>query len=132
MLVTEGGIVTEVRLLQPENASSPIVITEDGIAKGPVFPPGQVTKIVLFLLYKTPSAELYSGLSDDTFMDVKLLHESNASVPIVVTENGIMMEVKPLHPLNVQSPMLVTVEGIVTETKPLHLPNAQASMLVTE
>ena len=31
MLVTESGIVTDVRPLQPRNAMSPMVVTESGI-----------------------------------------------------------------------------------------------------
>ena len=31
MLVTELGIVTEVRLLQPKNANSPILLTDSGM-----------------------------------------------------------------------------------------------------
>ena len=31
MLVTESGIVTEVRLVHPENARAPMLVTESGI-----------------------------------------------------------------------------------------------------
>ena len=38
MLVTEPGIVTDVRLLQPSNASSPMLVTERGITTFPLTP----------------------------------------------------------------------------------------------
>ena len=39
MLVTELGIVTDVRPLQPENAEPPMLVTELGITKFVIFVP---------------------------------------------------------------------------------------------
>lgn len=72
IVVTEDGIVIELSPLQPWNAKSPMVVTEDGIVKVPVFPAGQVSRLVLVLLYNMPLLELYLGLSGDIFIEVSL------------------------------------------------------------
>ena len=64
ILVTELPMVTDVRLLQPENASSPILVTELGMV-----------------------------------MDIRLLQPENAYFPILVTELGMATDVIPEHPL---------------------------------
>lgn len=74
-------------------------------------------RVVLSLLYKIPSAELYSGLSGDVFMADRLLQELNAMDPILVTEEGIVMSVRLLQPENAQEPILVTEEGIVMSVR---------------
>jgi hypothetical protein len=56
MVVTEEGIVTLARLLQPENAQSPIYVTKEGIEYASLFPPGYMIIVRLFLSNSTPSA----------------------------------------------------------------------------
>ena len=41
-----------------------------------------------------------------------------ASIPILVTELGIVTEVRPTHSQKAHSPILVTELGIVTEVRP--------------
>ncbi len=57
MLVTELPMVTEVRPLQPENADLPIVVTELGMVYVPCFPLGYRISSVCDLLNNTPSIE---------------------------------------------------------------------------
>ena len=54
ILVTELGIVTEVRLLQPQKASLPILVTELGI----------VTEVRLLQPWKAPPiiVDIFSGI----------------------------------------------------------------------
>jgi hypothetical protein len=58
MLVTPEGMVTLTRLLQPEKAPTPMLVTPLGMVKELPFPVGYLTKVVLSLLYNTPSTEL--------------------------------------------------------------------------
>ena len=44
--------------------------------------------------------ESYTLLFISTFIEVKLVHRSNASSPIEITLSGISIEVKLVHPLN--------------------------------
>ena len=45
---------------------------------------------------------------------VKLLHPSNAELPIILTPSPIDTHVSPAQPENADDPMLVTLLGIVT------------------
>jgi hypothetical protein len=54
IVVTEGGIVTLVKLSQKENARLLIDITEDGMAYVPCFPIGYVTMVCIDLSNRTP------------------------------------------------------------------------------
>lgn len=56
ILVTEFGIVAEVRMVHPEKAASPIHVTEAGISHS-VFALGQLINMVLFKLKRTPFSE---------------------------------------------------------------------------
>lgn len=108
----------EVKLMQPENAKFPILVTESEI-ETLILPLGHDIKVVLFLLYKTPSSVLKVLLSLATSIDIKPVHPIKASFSMVVTELGIVMEVKPVQPLNALNLMLVTELGIVTEVNPV-------------
>jgi hypothetical protein len=52
------------------------------------------------------------------------LQPSNAPLPMLVTESGIVTFVSPLQYQNAEDPMLVTESGIVTLVSPLQLVNA--------
>jgi len=52
--------------------------------------------------------------------DFNPLHPQKASLPMEVTESGMVTEVNPLHPPKARSPMDVTESGMVTEVNALH------------
>ena len=79
MLVTESGITTWVRLLQPQNALSLIVVRDSGITTW-----------------------------------VRLLQSQNVASPMLVTESGITTWVRLLQPWNSSSSMRSTISGICT------------------
>jgi uncharacterized membrane protein HdeD (DUF308 family) len=51
-------------------------------------------------------------------MEVRLLHQINASFPILVTLLGVVIEVRLLHQPNASLPMLVTLLGIIVDAHP--------------
>ena len=89
-------MVTLVKPLQPENALSPIEVTELGIN---VFLHPLINVFVAVLTMALQfSRESYTELSLSTFMLVKPLQPPNAPRPISVTELGMVTLVKPLQP----------------------------------
>ena len=58
MLVTLFEMETDVRELQWQNALSPMVVTLLVMLNSPAFFPGQATKVLLSLEYRTPSTVL--------------------------------------------------------------------------
>ena len=63
---------------------------------------------------------------------VKLLHSSNAPLPIEVTELGMVTLVKLVQPSNALLPINVTELGMLTLVKPLQSRNAPSPIEVTE
>ena len=61
----------------------------------------------------------------------KLVHDTNADEPIVVTEFGIVTEVRLVQLWNALVPILVTELGIVTEVRPVQLWNALVPIVVS-
>ena len=57
---------------------------------------------------------------------------SNARIPIVLTELGMVIEAKPMQLENAFCPMFVMELGMVIEAKPKQLENPFCPMLVTE
>ena len=55
----------------------------------------------------------------------------NASLPIEVTDDGIVIEVSPVQLLNAELPIEVTLDGIVIEVSAVQLMNAVFSILFT-
>ena len=55
-------------------------------------------------------------------IDVRLEHEENAELPIVVTLGGMVMETRLSHPLNAQPPIEVTLGGMVIDVRLLQPP----------
>jgi hypothetical protein len=53
--VTEEDMVTLVKLSQPENATYSIDVTEEGITYVPFLPCGYLIKVCIFLSKRTPS-----------------------------------------------------------------------------
>ena len=89
-------MVTLVKPLQPENALSPIEVTELGII---VFLHPLINVFVAVSIMALQfSRESYTELSLSTFMLVKPLQPPNAPRPISVTELGMVTLVKPLQP----------------------------------
>ena len=99
ILVTELGIVTEVKELHLKNANSLIVVTELGI----------VTEVKEMQRANANSPIVVTELGIVT--EVKELQPANASFPIVVTELGIVTEVKETQRKNANSPIVVTEIG---------------------
>ena len=82
MLVTLFGIVTEVRPLQPEKASSPMLVTS---------PPIMILSILPFQLNQLPISLQCNSI------DFNPRQASKASSPMFVTLFGIVTEVRLLH-----------------------------------
>jgi hypothetical protein len=124
MLVTELGIVTDVKYTLARNALSPILVTEFSIITvlhvgSNLNPPvwTLVTEPEPVIITVTKLANAGSGkLINDVGIDivVKFVHELNAFTPILVTEFGIVNVVN-IDCQKTQAPILVTVFGIVIE-----------------
>ena len=128
--------------MQPEKADSPILVTDEGIVieVKPLNPEHKFdgirstlspnVKVLIFV-------QLENGKPFDeqfrTFhvTEVKPVQPSKAALPILVTPSGIVTEVKPVQSLKASSPILVTDEGIVTEVKPVQPLKALSSILLT-
>ena len=118
MLVTPLGIAMLVRLLQPQKADSPMLVTLDGMI---VFIHPTISVFVDVSIIALHSSRLsYTGFSAATLMLVKLLQSSNAASPMLVTLDGISTLVRLLQPKQASSPMLVTPLGISTFVRLLH------------
>ena len=117
MLVTLEGILTDVNPLQPLNAELPMLVTLDGITTHPFIP--HMTELPFFDK-SNPLTELYLELSGCTENSTSPLQPPNALSPMLVTLDGIVTDISPLQPLKADLPMLVTLGGIVTDVRPLH------------
>ena len=98
MLVTELGIVIEVRLEQLQKADFPMLVTEFGII---VFLHPTIKTLELVVIMALQSF-LESNLlfSFSTIIEVKLKVFAKTKFPILVTEFGIVTDVRPVQPLN--------------------------------
>ena len=132
------------KLLQPENALLPILVTLSGIVMlvKPVQFWNELLRILLPLVRITvfnedgtlldpPNIEVNVWLTDGIVMLVKLVQPKNAIPPIYVTLSGIVMLVKPAQASNALSPICVTLSGIVMLVKPVQFWNALLPILVT-
>jgi len=106
-------------------------VTLLGIVKAPVFPSGYRTSVVLFLLYNTPSSELYLVLVISTFIAVRLGHLEKAPLPMPVTLLGMVMLVRLVQLEKAPLPMPVTLLGMVMLVRLVQLEKALSPMLVT-
>ncbi len=131
MLVTEPGRETEDREVHPENAQSPMDITEEGSVNS-LLPAGKQRSTLPSLLRRIPSTEEYKVLSGSTSIDIREVHPRNAPSPMKTTVDGTDWEDREMHPLNASSPMLVTEPGMETEDREEHIANVLFSMDVTE
>ena len=107
-----------VKLLHPENAKLPILVTLDGITTlvKPLHPENALFPILVILV----------GI----VILVKPLHPENALSPILVTLSGIVILVKAVQPLKAFSPITVTQEGMTTKVIfPGHLSKVLLSSL---
>ena len=143
MLVTELGMVTEVRPLQPLKAEVAISLVPFFIAMAPSgFLPLYPSKILLryskpsfCVLYHPVPLKAYSPMLVTEFgmvTEVRPVQPENALLPMVVTLLGMVTEVRPVQPLKAEFPMLVTEFGMVTEVRHLKPLKASSPMLVTE
>ena len=107
ILVTDSGIVTEAKPLNPEHKSDGIISTLSP----------NVMVIIGQLVNGEPSDEQLRAFH---MTEVKPVQPLNAELPITDTDSGIVTEVKPVQPEKAEPPILVTDEGIVTEAKPLN------------
>ena len=95
MLFTLLGMVMEVKLLQPQNALSPILITLLGM-KVFLHPTISSLEEVLMIALQL-SRESYTGFPLSTTIEFKLLQSENARYPMLVTLFGMATEFKLLH-----------------------------------
>ena len=98
-------ILTDVKLVQPENALVCMDVTVAGIVT--------VVKLVHpekadDLMYRAPSI----------VTDCKPVQPENAELSILVTLDGMVMDVKPVRPLKAYVPIFVTVEGMLVFLAP--------------
>ena len=93
MLVTDEGMVMLVKPVQPENADSPMVVTELGMV---VFLQLATSVLVAVSMMALQSLrESYFVLPASTLMLVRPEQPANAASPMVVTELGMVMLVRP-------------------------------------
>ena len=100
--VTEEGIVTEAKELQPEKALSRMLLPDT---------------IVTCVRLEQPKYD-FEAKSAGALSEVGLT-PLKTSLPIDVTEEGIVTEAKELQPEKAESPIDVTEEGIAIEAKEL-------------
>ena len=82
-------------------------------------------KVVLFLLYNTPSSAVYALLPAPTFIAARPVQPANTPGSMFVTLSGIVtLPVRPVHPENAPLRILVTLLGIVMLVRPVQLRNA--------
>ena len=138
MLVTEFGISIEVKPIQPEKASFPILVTELGIsidvsseqplkAEPPilstdlgmtVFLHPDINSLLSVLMIALQLVlESNTGLPDSTTMEVSPEHLTKGFPSILVTELGISIEVKPEQSAKAAPSRLITECGISIEVK---------------
>ena len=120
MLVTLSWIVMLVRLLQPSNAQSLILVTLFG-------------NVILSRFVHYPNAEwpiVIKWLFLLNSMLLRLLQLSNAPQSILITLSGIVILVRLLQSLNAKLLIFVTLFGILILVRLLHIPNAPLPMLV--
>ena len=104
--LTELGMETLVKPLQPEKVQSPMEVTELGMV---VFlQPASKVFVVVSIIALQLSLESYLELPLSTTIDSKPLQNAKAAVPIEVTELGMVTLVKPLQPEKALSPMELT------------------------
>ena len=93
MLVTELGMVMEVRLEQNSKARSPILVTEFGIV---VFLHPAINLLVFVSIIALQLSLLsYFVFPFSTVIEVRSGQFSKALFPILATELGMVMEVRP-------------------------------------
>ena len=128
MLVTESGIVTLVRPLQPKNAPLPILVTKSGIVTLPLTP---CTRVFPSFESNSPLIDLYFAFPAPTDMFASPLQWENAQFPMLVTPLPIVTLVSPLQPENAERPMLVTLAGITRLVRPIQPSNDCCPMRIT-
>jgi hypothetical protein len=105
IVVTEFGIVIEVKIVRPWNALAAILVIPEEIIT--VLHDVIVLNAAGIILVKVPVPVIVTLF--------KVLQFRNTVVPIFVTEFGIVTEVRPVQFRNTLFPILVTEFGIVTE-----------------
>ena len=118
--VTLAGIVTEVMLEQPRNASASITVTPAGTSKAPSFRAGQVISRVMALSKRTPSALQKAELPAATVISAMLLQLEKAPSPMDATPAGTVTRESAVL-ANAFAPMIVTLSGIVISARARHM-----------
>ncbi len=100
MDVTELGIVTEVKPVQPEKAYSPMdtIVLGMTVVLQPVINVLSAVRIMALQLSRLSYTGL-PDLPDSTTMEVNPVQPLNTLLPIDVTELGIVMEVRLVQPV---------------------------------
>ena len=122
MLVTELGIVMEVRAEQTLNAPSPMLVTELGMVVD-WHPAIRVLEAVATVAVQF-SRESFTVAPLSSAREVREEQFSNALLPMLVTVLGRMMAVREEHSSNEDHPMLVTELPRDTEVREAQLLNA--------
>ena len=96
MSVTELGMVMLVKPVQPENALYRMLVTDEGmvVALQPTMRVLLAVPIMALQLLR----ESYFVFPASTLILVKPVQRSNAKLPMLVTELGMVMLVKPVQP----------------------------------
>ena len=107
-----------------------MLVTDEGMVV--VLQPATRVLLAVSIIALQLSRESYFVLPASTLMLVKPVQRSNAYLPKLVTDEGMLTLVRPVQSLNAPCPMLVTDEGMVMLVKPVQRENAEPPMLVTD
>ena len=118
MYTTESGIEMEMRLRQPLNALTPIVVTDVGRVKE--VRPWHWANVYLPML----------ATLDGIVMEASLVHPDNTWSSIMSIDLGSSRKVREVQPLKASRPIFLTEFGIEREVSALQFLKACDPMLV--
>ena len=117
---TDSGITISFKLGLSLQASVAITSTVSAMSKELILF-GTKSSSVLFLLYNTPSTDVYDELLESQLTPLRLGHSANTDVPIDVTFSGMVMLFKFVQPLKTLSPIFSSESGKTISSKLVHL-----------
>jgi hypothetical protein len=109
-----AGRLTSVRLVQSENASSPITVIDGNVISPEA--EGYAMRVVSALFNNIPSWAANAVLAGSTVMVVKLGQPENALLPTVVNEASRSTDSRLVQPENASWPM-VWAAGRLTDVR---------------
>lgn len=135
---TEDGITISSSSVQPENASFPIVVTEDGMIML-VIPQSQKADLFIavteegivnsFILQRQNVPSWISVIKEGSVNSVKLAQARKQFLPIDVTVGGMFILQSLAHKLKQLSPSDTRDEGSVISFNDEHISNALSPMV---